>query len=309
MANDRTKFSETTFTRNLRYEIAGEEGRALVGSWGVAFLLGIVWLMLVWFGPITKPPSLLAEEAPPPAIEVKDLQPVEPPPAVVEAAPTRAAAAQPARGGGGGNNGRDKAIAGAFGGGNEGGVAGDVSNILRGVETNSGGGGTPGTTGGKVVLGYGQGGAGTRTPGRGGLGSGIGTGAGSGVGNVTGTGGGIGHAAVAVQAPRVVATTLGSPGRDVSELGSYVRSRQQALQFCYEEEGLKRNPNLGGTIVVAVTLTDAGSVTGVSIASRTWGGAGSSEAESCIRSKMGSWKFPPSDKGAGTYNFPFNFTH
>ncbi len=307
MATDRSKFSETTFTRNLRYEIAGEEGRALVGSYSISFGLGILFLLMVWFGPLTKPLSLMREEAPPPPIAIKDELPVEQPqPVAAAAAP--AAAPRP-RGGGGGNNGRDQAVASAFSGGNAGGVAGDVSNVLRGVEVNSGAGGSPGTTGGKAVLAYGQGGAGSRTPGRGGLGSGVGTGIGTGVGSVSGTGGGIGHANVSVAPPRVIATAMPGASRDVSELGSYVRSRQQALQFCYEEEGLKRNPNLGGTIVVSVALTDAGNVTGVSISNRTWSGPGSSEAESCIKSKMSGWKFPSADKGAGTYNFPFNFTH
>ncbi len=190
-------------------------------------------------------------------------------------------------------------------------MVGDVSNILRGTEISSGTGGTGGGgSGGKAVLGYGQGGQGSRTPGRGGFGGGLGTGGGGGggVGGV-GPGGGVVRSTVRVQAPSVVAPPAGGgPGRDVGELGSFVRSRESQLRFCYQEYGLKANPNLAGTVTVAITLSGSGSVSDVDITRRTWSGAGASEAEGCIRSRVRSWKFPASATGAGTYGFPFNFT-
>jgi hypothetical protein len=197
-------------------------------------------------------------------------------------------------------------------------MIGDVSGILRGVDVNSGGGGTGGGlagnggggAGGKTVLGYGQGGQGARTPGRGGTGGGLGTGGGGGggVGGVGG-GGGVTAARVNVSAPRVRASDapLGA-GRDVSELGNFVRSRQNQLRFCYQEYGLKVNPSLAGTINVSITLTGSGNVTGADVTSRTWGGGGAAEAESCIIDKIRSWRFPSSSAGGGTYAFPFNFT-
>ena len=51
---------------------------------------------------------------------------------------------------------------------------------------------------------------------------------------------------------------------------------------------------------------DRGSVTNVDIPSRSWGGAGASEAESCIRSKIRGWRFPSGNEG--TYGFSFSFT-
>jgi hypothetical protein len=213
------------------------------------------------------------------------------------------------------------AIGDAFGtgsGSGTGGMVGDVSGILSGVAVNSGSGGTGGGlggtggggAGGKQVLGYGQGGQGGRTPGRGGIGGGTGTGGGGGggIGGV-GAGGGVTRAQVRVSAPAVVAAeNLGGPGRDVSELGTFVRSRESQLRFCYVEQGLKVNPSLAGTINVAISLTGSGDVTGVNINNRTWSGPGASEAESCIRSRIRSWKFPSSAAGGGTYSFPFNFT-
>jgi hypothetical protein len=186
------------------------------------------------------------------------------------------------------------------------------------VDVSSGSGGTGGGRGGtgggglggKAVIGYGQGGEGSRTPGRGGFGGGLGTGGGGGggIGGVGG-GGGMTRAAVRVEAPRVVAAPdLGGPGRDVGDLGNFVRSRESQLRFCYQEYGLKVNPSLAGKVNVSITLTGSGNVTNAAITGRTWGGAGASESERCIQSRIRSWKFPASDRGGGTYGFTFNFT-
>jgi hypothetical protein len=313
---------ESTFTRNLRYEVASEEGRVLVVSHTFSIALGILWLLLVFFLPAPPPAIQLLREDETAPIEV---QFEEAPGPVAEAAPVAAPTPTPAPAGrpkgpeGGGNRDRAdaEAIGAAFGAGpgqRGGGLVGDVSNVLRGVDVSSGQGGTPGAgeggRGGKAVIGYGQGGQGSRTPGRGGFGTGLGTGGGGtgGIGGVAG-GTGVGRSTVVVQAPVAVrAENLGGPGRDVSELGSYVRSRQSQLRFCYEEYGLKVNPSLAGTVTMAVTLTGVGNVTGVTVTNRTWSGPGASEAEACIRSRMNSWRFPASEAGGGTYSFPFNFT-
>lgn len=308
----------TTFTRNLRYEAASEEGRRIIGSYAIAIALGVVWLLLVNLLPPAPPAISLMrpEETAPIAVQFDDTPPA--PAAEAPAAPApapRPAAARPGpvrqpRGGGRTNT---AAIGDAFGGPapQAGGLVGDVSNVLRGVDVKSAPGGAPAAGGGgKAVIAYGEGGQGSRTPGRGGFGTGLGTG-GGGAGNVGGVagGGGVGRATVRVTAPTVVrAERIGGPGRDVSELGSFVRGRQSQLRFCYEEYGLKANPNLAGTVTVSVTLTGDGAVTGVAIASRSWSGAGAAETESCIRSRISGWRFPPSPQGGGTYSFPFNFT-
>src|SRR5581483_2035468 len=105
---------------------------------------------------------------------------------------------------------------------------------------------TPGAaTGGKQVLAYGQGGAGSRTPGRD-AGGGSGT-------------GGFGAQAVRIGAPKAIgAPSLGGPGRDVGELGTQVRDHESQLRFCYNEFGLKVNPSLAGSVVISLTLTESG---------------------------------------------------
>lgn len=314
----RGPLDETAFTRNMRYEFADAEGRAIVNSWLIAIGLGLLWLALVLLLP-PVPPSislLRPDETGPIEVQFEDLTPptADAGGAPAEPAPTPSPAPRPAGGDRSPGNRNDaQAIGDAFGGASTtaggGGMVGDVSNVLRGVDVSSGSGATPGAGGGKAVIGYGKGGQGSRTPGRGGLGTGLDdTPGGGGLGGVGG-GGNVGFATVRVAPPSVIrAEKTSGPGRNVAELGNYVRGRQSQLQFCYQEFGLKVNPQLAGTVGVAVTLTGAGKVTGVEITRRTWSGAGSAEAERCIRERIMGWSFPPSDQGGGTYSFSFVFS-
>lgn len=328
--------------RTRWFDWSDPETRSLSISYAIAIFLAVVWLIVVNLYQI-KPPALLPPEDAPVTITVpppQTLPPVTPPAAAP--VPQSGAAQQIARAGprnrpagrtgprGNPRPGRPGsrtesystgAISDAFGtgsGSGTGGLTGDVSGALRGVAVASGSGGTGGGLGGrgggggggKTVLGYGQGGEGGRTPGRGGFGGGTGTGGGGGGGGIGGVGGGGGitRAAVRVSAPRPVhEENLGGPGRDVGALGDFVRSRESQLRFCYVEYGLKQNPSLAGTITVAITIASSGSVSNAAITDRTWGGAGASSAESCIRSKIEGWRFP-AGSGSGTYSFPFNFT-
>jgi hypothetical protein len=328
------------FTRNLKFEVASEEGRALLGSYAISVSLGLAFLALVFFGPETREPTLLPVEAEPIDVVFEPDTLPEPTPVetVAAAGETTAPPAPGPRDAAPGPRGRDPgtprqgtpgarternragAIGEAFGTGSgvgSGGLIGDASNILGGVAVSSGTGGTGGGrggtggggTGGKVVLGPGQGGQGSTTPGRGGIGGGSGTGGGGGggIGGV-GRGGGVTRAAVRVAAPRPIDVDPIRPGRDVGELGTFIRSRESILRHCYEENGLKQNPNLAGNITVAITLTGGGSVSNARVTSRTWSGAGASDAEACIISRIRSWRFPTSTAGEGTYAFPFVFT-
>ena len=331
---------ESTFTRNLKFEFADEEGRALVGSYAISITLGILFLLLVHFGPESVAPSLLPPPAPPIAVQFnpEDVPPPTPiPPVATEgtaertpspgptnrrAGPTGPVSGTPRQGAPGSRTERNTAgaIGDAFGtgsGAGSGGLVGDASNILGGVAVSSGSGGSGGGLGGsggggmggKVVLGSGQGGQGSATPGRGGIGGGTGTGGGGGggIGGVGG-GGGVTRAAVRVAAPTAINVDPLTPSRNVDELGTYVRSRESQLRFCYQENGLKVNPNLAGSITVAIDIAGSGSVQGAQVTRRTWSGAGASESESCILRTIRGWRFPSSDRATGTYSFPFSFT-
>lgn len=323
---------DSVFGRSLRYEVAGEEGRALLASYAIAFTLGVVWLGIVYFGPRTLPMQLLPKEEPPIAVT---FDPLEPGSETAAGAGEEVPAPGPADRGNGpqgdragserrGNSGRATtasagAIADAFGGGSgtgSGGLVGDVSNVLRGVDVASGSGGA-GATGagggarGKVVLGAGEGGAGARTPGRGGIGGTVGAagGEGGGIGGVGPGGGSVSRAPVRISPPRPIdVPAVGGVRRDVSELGTFVRGRESQLRFCYNEFGLKVNPSLAGSVTASITLAGSGAVSGVDITNRTWSGAGASETERCIADKIRSWRFPASEAGGGTYAFSFSFT-
>jgi hypothetical protein len=308
---------DASFTRQLRYEFADAEGRAILYSYLMSGAIGIIWLLLVLFLPAPPNSINLLKEEQPVSIEVKaeDVPVPTPAPVPVASAGGAPKAAAPSKNPGGGKGGPPKndtrAINDAFGGGpanNTGGMVGDVSNALRGTEVATGTGSAPGAQG-KAVIGYGAGGQSSRTPGRGGLGEGLGgNGAGGGLGGVGG-GGGVGFATVRVAPPSVIhAENVGGPGRNVADLGDYVRGRNSQLQFCYSEYGLKVNPQLAGSVTVAVTLTSGGAVTGVDITKHTWSGPGAAEAESCIKQRINGWKFPSSDRGGGTYSFSFSFS-
>jgi len=310
----RESLDDASFTRQLRYEFADAEGRAILYSYILSGLLGFIWILLVLFLPAPPNSINLLKEEEPVTIEVKAADVPAPTPAPVPVAAggaPKVAAPSKNPGGGGPPKNDTRAIDNAFGGGtsnNTGGMVGDVSNALRGTEVATGTGAVPGAQG-KAVIGYGAGGQSSRTPGRGGLGEGLGgNGAGGGIGGVGG-GGGVGFATVRVAPPSVIhAENVGGPGRNVADLGDYVRGRNSQLQFCYSEYGLKVNPQLAGSVAVAVTLTSEGAVTGVDITKHTWSGPGVAEAESCIKQRISGWKFPSSEHGGGTYSFSFSFS-
>jgi hypothetical protein len=329
---------DAVFGRSLRYEVAGDEGRALLGSYSFAFTLGVVWLAFVYFGPRTERMQLLAPEERPISVTFDALEPMgaetgetgeevrAPAPGPKDAAEApRANRAGNARAGNAGTRRATSsagAIADAFGstsGAGTGGLVGDVSNVLRGVDVASGKGGTGagsaatggGGRGAKVVLGAGDGGQGSRTPGRGGIGGtvGPGGGAGGGIGGVGPGGGTVSRTPVRIAPPRPIdAPSVGGVRRDVGELGTFVRGRESQLRFCYNEFGLKVNPSLAGSVSASVTLTPTGGVTGVDITNRTWSGEGASDTERCIIDKIRGWRFPASEAGGGTYAFSFSFT-
>jgi len=305
-----TRGRDEALGRSLRYEIAGEEGRALLTSYAFSFALGVAWLAFVYFGPRTLPMQLLSRDERPIAVTFDAVDQTMDAAAAEEAATvTPGPKERNARG-------RERpvnpaAIANAFGSSNgSGGLVGDVSNVLRNVDVSSGSGGAGGSTdpGRKVVLGAGEGGEGSRTPGRSGMGSGLGSGSG-GIGGVGPGGGAVSRTPVRIAPPRPIdAPKVGGIQRDVSELGTFVRGRESQLRFCYNEFGLKVNPSLAGSVTASVNLTPTGAVSGVTVTNRTWSGAGAADTERCLAEKIRSWHFPASEAGDGTFSFSFSFT-
>jgi len=283
------------------------ETRALSVSHALAAGLGATWLALVYLTP--APPPSIALLRPEEAASI-DVQFDDPPPPPKQQAPPPEAAPNvneppptPAE--------KEKQrvakeeadIGDAFGGGNTNALVGDVTNALRGVEVAKGD--KAGGGGRKAVIAYGQGGVGARTPGKGF--DAAAAAAASGIGKVNAAGG-VARASIRVAAPQVVARPGERPSRDMSQLGTFVRSRQAQLQFCYQEQGLLLNPSLAGTIGVEVALAPNGSVASARITERTWSGAGVAETEGCILQRIRGWGFPASNaQGNETYSFSFVF--
>ena len=112
---------------------------------------------------------------------------------------------------------------------------------------------------------------------------------------------------VAVTASAPV-TRPDAPTGDTAVVDDIVRRRRAELQTCYEQEGLKVNPDLAGDLVLAITVAPAGTVSAVTFPERTWSGPGASEAESCMQTKVRAWRFPELAGGGGTFEFEFRFS-
>ena len=145
---------------------------------------------------------------------------------------------------------------------------------------------------------------------------GVKTGAGAGgkvatIGNLRGGGGAIAGASTGEVGPerRVKAVVRSEPPAidgelDPAVVANTVRQRMAAIKACYER-GLKRNPNLGGKIVLIWTITPAGTVTDVDVDSDTMGDA---SVVDCIKSMIKRWRFAAPAGGPVEVQFPFVFT-
>ncbi len=90
---------------------------------------------------------------------------------------------------------------------------------------------------------------------------------------------------------------------DQAKINAIIKSKQKALQDCYERE-LRRNPNLSGKIVVRFTIGEDGKVSDVRIESDNMGNP---EVSDCILSRIRRWIFPKPDEGSVTVSVPFVF--
>jgi len=98
----------------------------------------------------------------------------------------------------------------------------------------------------------------------------------------------------------------GTAGVDDVTVGNLVRQWQPELMYCYTEYGLRPHPELAGAVRVGVTLTPDGAVSHAAIVRRSWSGAGAADVESCIRTRVSAWRFPPASI-ASTHEFPLSF--
>ena len=78
-----------------------------------------------------------------------------------------------------------------------------------------------------------------------------------------------------------------------STVANLVKQWQPQLDLCYTEYGLKVNPALTGSIAVRLAIRPSGDVAAATFTRHNWSGAGGKEAESCMRTRVMGWVFPP----------------
>lgn len=90
---------------------------------------------------------------------------------------------------------------------------------------------------------------------------------------------------------------------DKNAVSAVISRQKSAVQSCYERE-LKKNPNIGGKLVVQFTIGTAGRVTSASVVSDS---VGSPAVGQCVVSRIQSWRFPKPDGGSVTVSKAFVF--
>jgi hypothetical protein len=87
-----------------------------------------------------------------------------------------------------------------------------------------------------------------------------------------------------------------------------VRREQSATQFCYNEFGLKNDPNLRGNVVLLVTVGRSG-ITDAKVGNSIWSpSAGGRAVNNCLNEKAKSaFKIAQGAVKPGTYRVPLSF--
>ena len=71
-----------------------------------------------------------------------------------------------------------------------------------------------------------------------------------------------------------------------------VRTRHREVQFCFEESGLKTDPELQGVFGMVLTLDTLGTVSRIDASYREWSGPDGAAVEECVMQRARTWKFP-----------------
>jgi hypothetical protein len=77
-----------------------------------------------------------------------------------------------------------------------------------------------------------------------------------------------------------------------AEVDRVVRGHEREMQFCFEESGLKTDPDLSGTFGMLLTLDSLGGVARVDAIHREWTGPDGAAVEVCVMERARLWKFP-----------------
>ena len=78
----------------------------------------------------------------------------------------------------------------------------------------------------------------------------------------------------------------------LEQVDAVVRSRQREVQFCFEESGLKADPELSGIFTMMLTLDTTGAVARVDPVRGEWSGPDGAAVETCVMQRARAWRFP-----------------
>src|SRR5918999_1997345 len=78
----------------------------------------------------------------------------------------------------------------------------------------------------------------------------------------------------------------------LEQVDAVVRSRQREVQFCFEESGLKVDPELSGVFAMMLTLDTTGAVARVDAVRGEWSGPDGAAVETCVMQRARAWRFP-----------------
>jgi hypothetical protein len=109
-----------------------------------------------------------------------------------------------------------------------------------------------------------------------------------------------GRAAPATSVHNVVTATGYVPavGVDDAAVRNLVHLWQPELMYCYTQFGVREHPTLTGGLVVRIALSPSGGVGHSVISARAWNGGSGAAVETCIQSRIASWRFPPAGAGS-----------
>ena len=110
------------------------------------------------------------------------------------------------------------------------------------------------------------------------------------------------------KAPPQSATVAASIPSAPDALMEAVRREQSATQFCYNEFGLKNDPNLRGNVVLLVTVGRSG-ITDAKVGGSRWSpAAGGRAVNNCLNEKAkDAFKIAQGAVKPGTYQVPLSF--
>ena len=100
------------------------------------------------------------------------------------------------------------------------------------------------------------------------------------------------HSPVAARADTVALTLISDDTAAAEQVDIVVRSRHREVQFCFEESGLKTDPELSGVFAMVLTLDTLGGVARVDASHRQWSGPDGTAVEECVMQRARTWKFP-----------------